>query len=89
VNEQCEEAYTDGIDEACRQVNEYLADSSAEFRFLNAGLNTVCKVSADDPDFARWEEFHAKRQAELKAAWELKNQAPHADPTDRAEAGLT
>ena len=39
VNDQREEAYTDGIDEACRQVNEYLSDAGTDFRFVNAGLN--------------------------------------------------
>lgn len=89
MNDQQEEAYADGIDEACRQVNEYLSSAKTDFRFINAGLNTVCKVGAGDPDFARWQEFCEKRRVELYAAWKRENEVPREDINDPAEAGLT
>lgn len=48
-----DDAFTDGIDEAVRQANEELARTGSTIRFLNAGLNTVCISSADDPEFIR------------------------------------
>lgn len=48
-----DEAFTSGIDEAVRQANEELARTGSPIRFLNAGLNTVCISSVDDPEFTR------------------------------------
>lgn len=46
--ESWEQGFTEGIDEAVRQVNEELDQTPLGFRFVNAGLNTVCKIGVMD-----------------------------------------
>lgn len=57
-------AFTDGMDEAVRQVNEELEALGLEVRFINAGLNTVCSMSKDSPDWARAQADIARRAAQ-------------------------
>lgn len=59
--EQWEEGFVDGMDEACRQVNEYLEDAGLKFRYVNAGLNTVCQVDMDDPSYALFVDMLARK----------------------------
>lgn len=75
MDKQCEEAFADGIDEACWQVNEYLTISKASYRFINFGLNTVCKVHVGSASFAGWLQSCEARRAELAEAEEAKAKA--------------
>lgn len=56
-------SFTAGIDEACRQVNEYLEARGDGRRFINAGLNTVCETTVDNPAFIEWSNWERARDA--------------------------
>lgn len=56
-------SFTAGVDEACRQINEMLEARGARMRFINAGLNTVCETTVDDPSYVRHLEWERANHA--------------------------